>query len=47
MTRRREWGALAALVLVSAGLRVWAALEVPVPWIAPDEMVYGLVFGCV
>ena len=42
MTRRREWGALAALVLVSAGLRAWAALEVPVPWIAPDEMVYGL-----
>ncbi len=31
-----------ALVLVSAGLRAWAALEVPVPWIAPDEMVYGL-----
>jgi hypothetical protein len=42
VTRRREWGALVALVLVSAGLRAWAALEVPVPWIAPDEMVYGL-----
>jgi hypothetical protein len=42
VTRRQEWGALAALVLVSAGLRAWAALEVPVPWIAPDEMVYGL-----
>ena len=42
MTGRREWGALAALVLVSAGLRAWAALDVPVPWIAPDEMVYGL-----
>jgi hypothetical protein len=42
MTRRREWGVLGALVLVSAGLRAWAALEVPVPWIAPDEMVYGL-----
>ena len=42
MTRRREWGALVGLVLVSAGLRAWAALEVPVPWIAPDEMVYGL-----
>jgi hypothetical protein len=40
--RRQEWSALAALVLVSAGLRAWAALEVPVPWIAPDEMVYGL-----
>ena len=24
------------------GLRAWAALEVPVPWIAPDEMVYAL-----
>ncbi|HKP18593.1 MAG TPA: glycosyltransferase family 39 protein [Gaiellaceae bacterium] len=42
MSRRYEWGALAALVLVSTGLRAWAALEVPVPWIAPDEMVYGL-----
>jgi hypothetical protein len=42
VTRRQEWGALGALVLVSAGLRAWAALEVPVPWIAPDEMVYGL-----
>jgi hypothetical protein len=42
MTRRREWGALAALVLLSTGLRAWAALEVPVPWIAPDEMVYGM-----
>jgi hypothetical protein len=34
--------ALAALVLLSTGLRAWAALKVPVPWIAPDEMVYGL-----
>jgi Dolichyl-phosphate-mannose-protein mannosyltransferase len=42
VSRRQEWGALGALVLVSAGLRAWAALEVPVPWIAPDEMVYGL-----
>jgi hypothetical protein len=42
VTRRQEWGALAALVLLSTGLRAWAALEVPVPWIAPDEMVYGL-----
>jgi hypothetical protein len=40
--RGREWGALAALVLASAGLRAWAALDVPSPWIAPDEMVYGL-----
>jgi len=42
VTRRQEWIALAALVLVSTGLRAWAAVEVPVPWIAPDEMVYGL-----
>jgi hypothetical protein len=42
VTRRREWWALAALVLLSTGLRAWAAVKVPVPWIAPDEMVYGL-----
>jgi Dolichyl-phosphate-mannose-protein mannosyltransferase len=42
VTRRQEWVAVAALVLVSTGLRAWAALKVPVPWIAPDEMVYGL-----
>jgi hypothetical protein len=42
VTRRREWGALAALVLISTALRAWAAVSVPVPWIAPDEMVYGL-----
>jgi hypothetical protein len=42
VTRRQEWAALAGLVLVSTGLRAWAAVEVPVPWIAPDEMVYGL-----
>ncbi len=39
---RREWWALGALVLLSTGLRAWAALEVPVPWITPDEMVYGM-----
>ena len=43
MSGRRQWAALAALVLLSTGLRTWAALEVPVPWIAPDEMVYGLI----
>ncbi len=42
MRLRREWVALAALVLVSTALRAWAAVSVPVPWIAPDEMVYGL-----
>jgi uncharacterized protein YdbL (DUF1318 family) len=40
--RRREWAALAALVLLSTALRAWAAVKVPVPWIAPDEMVYGM-----
>jgi hypothetical protein len=42
VTRRREWGAVAALVVVSTGFRAWASVLVPVPWIAPDEMVYGL-----
>jgi hypothetical protein len=39
---RHEWGALAALVLVSTAFRAWAAVEVPVPWITPDETVYGM-----
>jgi hypothetical protein len=39
---RRQWVPLAALVLVSTAFRAWAAVSVPVPWIAPDEMVYGL-----
>ncbi len=42
MTGRQGWAALAGLVLVSTGLRAWAAVEVPVPWITPDETVYGL-----
>ena len=42
VTRRREWAALVALVLLSTAFRAWAAVEVPVPWIAPDEMVYGM-----
>lgn len=40
--RRTGLGALAALVLVSTALRAWAAASVPVPWIAPDELVYGM-----
>ena len=40
--RKREWAALAVLVLVSTVLRAWPAVAVPVPWIAPDELVYGL-----
>jgi Dolichyl-phosphate-mannose-protein mannosyltransferase len=43
VSSRREWTTLAALVLLSTAFRAWAALEVPVPWIAPDEMVYGLI----
>jgi hypothetical protein len=34
--------ALAALVAASAVLRVWLGRGVPTPWIAPDEMIYGL-----
>ncbi|MDX6510894.1 MAG: hypothetical protein QOE36_398, partial [Gaiellaceae bacterium] len=30
-----------ALVAVSTGLRLWAGLRIPVPWIAPDEVIYG------
>lgn len=42
MSGRREWLALGALVLVSTAFRAWAAVSVPVPWITPDETVYGL-----
>ena len=42
MTRRSELAALVAIVLLSTAFRAWAAVEVPVPWIAPDEMVYGM-----
>lgn len=40
----RVWGAaaLAGVVALSAGLRFVAATGVPVPWIAPDEMLYAL-----
>jgi hypothetical protein len=37
------WAVVAGLVVVSTGLRAWAGLTVPVPWIAPDEMIYGLI----
>ncbi|MGZ4352920.1 MAG: hypothetical protein ACXVZ4_05200 [Gaiellaceae bacterium] len=33
---------LAGLVVLSAGLRFWAASGIPTPWIAPDEMFYAL-----
>lgn len=42
MSGRRQWLALGALVLVSTAFRAWAAVSVPVPWIMPDEAVYGL-----
>ena len=38
----RTWALLAALVGVSAVARLLGALAIPGPWIAPDEMVYGL-----
>jgi hypothetical protein len=38
----RRWIALAAIVVVSTALRSWASWEVPTPWIAPDELIYGL-----
>ena len=34
--------ALAALVGLSTTLRWWAAELIPTPWIAPDELLYGL-----
>lgn len=37
------WLALAVLVLVSTAIRAAAAWDFTVPWIAPDEMLYGLV----
>ncbi|MBA3412523.1 MAG: glycosyltransferase family 39 protein [Actinobacteria bacterium] len=36
------WTALAGLVVTSAALRLWGAWGIPSPWIAPDEMVYGV-----
>ena len=36
------WPAVVVLVVVSTAMRTWAARAVPVPWIAPDEMIYGL-----
>jgi hypothetical protein len=40
--RSRAGLAVVALVLASVALRAWASRGVPTPWIAPDEMVYGL-----
>ena len=41
LVRVPAWAALTALITVSTALRFWAARDVPVPWIAPDEMIYG------
>jgi hypothetical protein len=38
----RRWAALVAIVAVSTALRAWASWGVPTPWIAPDELIYGL-----
>ena len=35
------WSVLAALVAVSTIVRAWAALRIPTPWIAADEMIYA------
>ena len=43
LRRPSPWVAVGALVVLSTALRAWAALAVPVPWIAPDEMTYGLI----
>jgi hypothetical protein len=40
--RGPAWPVLGGLIVVSVAVRSWAALRVPVPWIAPDEMLYGL-----
>jgi hypothetical protein len=37
-----SWSILAGLIAVSTVARAWAGLRVPTPWIAPDEMIYGL-----
>ncbi len=42
LLRRHAGLAVALLVVASAVLRTWASRGVPTPWIAPDEMIYGL-----
>ncbi len=42
LTPLRAGIALAALVGLSTALRWWAAARIPTPWIAPDELLYGL-----
>ena len=43
MPRLRTAGTIVAgLVLASTGLRLWAARQIPGPWITPDETIYAL-----
>jgi hypothetical protein len=42
LTPLRAGIALAALVGLSTALRWWAATRIVTPWIAPDELLYGL-----
>ena len=37
------WVALGSLVVASLGLRAWAALAVPSPWMSPDEESYAAI----
>src|ERR1051326_4723175 len=39
---KTEGAVVGALVLLSTGLRIWAARQIPGPWITPDEAIYGL-----
>lgn len=39
--RRRAWPILLGLVALSVALRLLAALEIPSPWITPDEETYA------
>ena len=41
MRRIPAWGVVAALVSISTIVRAWAALRIPTPWIAADEMIYA------
>ena len=39
---KTEGAVVAGLVLLSTGLRIWGARQIPGPWITPDEAIYGL-----
>ncbi len=42
LVRVPAWALLTLLVGLSTALRFWASRGIPVPWIAPDEMIYGM-----